>query len=388
MNQRNFLLVVVWLLLLGCQIENSSNTEMAQQEFFGVSQESFGVLKSGKEATLYTLKSPSGMQVSVTNYGAIITSWLAPDGNDKFDDVVLGFESVEGYEKFEGYFGAVVGRYGNRIAGGKFEIDGILYDLAKNNGPNNLHGGLKGFDKVLWSAQEFVTDSSAGLILTYISKDGEEGFPGNLNAQVTYTLGANDELKIDYLATTDKTTHVNLTQHSYFNLSGDVSRNILGYKLMIASNEITPVDSTLIPTGDLMSVEGTPFDFRRSKTIGEGINTDHKQIIFGKGYDHNWVLDSAAFGKDGLALAAVLEDTVTARKMEVLTSEPGIQFYSGNFMTEETIGKRGKVYDFRYGLCLETQHFPDTPNQRGFPSTLLQPGEEYRSTTIYRFLKM
>ncbi len=383
--KKSFLLSLsIVAVLMACE-KKESPKESAGAKFFAVSQQSFGQLSTGEEATLYTLKSPTGMQIGVTNYGAIITSWLAPNQDGVYEDVVLGFESVDGYEKFPSYFGAVVGRYGNRIEKGKFELDGETYELAINNSPNNLHGGTVGFDKVFWQAKEFVTDSTSGIVLTYVSEDGEEGFPGTLTSTVTYTLDGSDALTIDYLATTDKATHVNLTQHSYFNLSGDVSRSILDHKLMIASNEITPVDKDLIPTGVMMPVEGTPFDFTAPTVISKGINDEHEQIKFGLGYDHNWVLDPAAFDENGMALASVLVDTVTGRKMEVLTTEPGIQFYSGNFMNDKTIGKGGKVYDYRYGLCLETQHYPDTPNKPQFPTTLLKPGEEYRTTTIYRF---
>ena len=385
-NQLIILIISFTSIFTSCQVNVSSEGETVAQDFFGVSQQSFGKLSSGEEATLYTLKSPSGMQIGVTNYGAIITKWLAPDKNGNYEDVVLGFESVEDYEKYPGYYGAVVGRYGNRIAGGQFEIDGESYQLAKNNGPNNLHGGVKGFDKRLWLAEEFVTDTTAGLVLKYVSLDGEEGFPGEVSCSVIYTLDSDDGLKIDYFAITDSPTHVNLTQHSYFNLSGDMSRSILDHSLKISANEITPVDETLIPTGDLMSVEGTPFDFRKSTIVGQRINDDHEQLKMGGGYDHNFVLDSSKYGEDGLVVAAVLSDSITGRKMEVLTTEPGVQFYSGNFMRKETVGKGGKIYDYRYGLCLETQHYPDSPNQPQFPSTLLNPGEEYRTTTIYRFL--
>jgi len=325
------------------------------------------------------------MKIGITNYGAIINSWLAPSKSGIYEDVVLGFDSVSGYVQNPSYFGAIVGRYGNRIDKGQFTLDGVAYSLATNNTPNHLHGGVVGFDKVVWTAKEFVSDSTVGLVLTYLSKDMEEGYPGNLTAQVTYTLTGDDALRIDYLATTDKKTIVNLTQHSYFNLSGNVSRDILGHQLMIASVAITPVTKDLITTGEFMPVVGTPFDLSKPTIIGQGIGDAHEQIKFGLGYDHNWVLDSTAFGTDGFALAAVLSDSISGRKMEVLTTEPGIQFYSGNFLDGKAIGKSGVAYNFRTGLCLETQHYPDSPNKPNFPSTELAPGQEYKTTTIYKF---
>lgn len=385
MNKSLLGITLAFFIFQACQTKTESNESGMPKSYFAIEEGTYGKLPSGETVKHFTLKSPSGMEVGVTNYGAVITSWLAPNKAGRYENVVIGFDSVDGYIKNPSYFGAVVGRYGNRIANGQFSIDGVDYQLAINNSPNNLHGGDQGFDKVLWETKEFVNDSSVGLVLTYFSKDMEEGFPGNLTTQVTYTLTGDDALAIDYYATTDRTTHVNLTQHSYFNLSGNVSRDVLGHKLMINAGEITPVDATLIPTGSLMPVDGTPLDFREATVIGERINDDHSQIKFGHGYDHNWVLDSTGIDKNGLTLAAVLTDSISGRKMEVFTQEPGIQFYSGNFMNAETMGNGGVVFDYRHGLCLETQHFPDTPNQPQFPSTLLNPGEEYRTRTIYKF---
>lgn len=374
--------VTMVIATMACTTQKSENKSKAPKSYFAVSQESFGKLESGEELSLFRLKSPTGMEVGVTNFGAIITHWTAPDKNGKYEDIVLGFENVEGYLEAGSFYGAVVGRYGNRIALGKFSLDGVDYELATNNEPNHLHGGVKGFDKVVWTAKEFATDSSAGIVLTYLSKDMEEGYPGNLTSQVTYTLDGENGLTIDYLATTDKATVVNLTQHSYFNLSGNLKSDILGHDLQINADSYTPVNKDLIPTG-IEPVAGTPLDFTATTSIGARINEDHIQLKNGMGYDHNWVLNPNE--GDGLNLAAVLSESVSGRKMEVWTSEPGIQFYSGNFMNAETIGKGGKVYDYRHGLCLETQHYPDSPNQPEFPSTVLRPGEEYRTTTVYRF---
>jgi aldose 1-epimerase len=336
---------------------------------------------------LYTLKNGKGMEARIMNYGAIVVSLTAPDRNGKYEDVVLGFDSVDGYLKTHPYFGAVVGRYGNRIAKGRFTLNGVEYKLATNNGPNALHGGVKGFDKRLWTAKDVSQGNTPALQLTYRSKDGEEGYPGNLTATVTYTLTDNNELKIDYTATTDKDTVVNLTNHSYFNLMGPTGDgDILNHEIMINADRFTPVDSTLIPTGELAPVAGTPFDLRQATRIGARIgariNEDHEQLKFGRGFDHNFVLN----GEQGLlSLAAKVTEPKTGRVMEVHTTEPGVQFYTGNFLDGTLTGKGGKVYQHRYGLCLETQHFPDSPNKPQFPSTVLKPDGTHRSTTVYRF---
>jgi len=345
----------------------------------------FGSLPDGTALELYTFRNASGMEVSVTNYGGIITSLKVPDRNGALGDVTLGYESIDGYLKSSPYFGALIGRYGNRIGNAQFTLDGTTYKLPANDGPNTLHGGVKGFDKVVWNAEPFEREGERGVVFTYTSPDGEEGFPGTLQARVTYTLTDNNELAFDYHATTDKPTVVNLTQHAYFNLAGDGSGDILGHELTINADRYTPVDKNLIPTGELASVAGTPFDFRTKNTIGARINDDHPQLKAGGGYDHNFVLNRSG---DGLVLAARVEEPKTGRVMEVHTTEPGLQFYSGNFLDGSIIGKQGHVYAHRTGFCLETQHFPDSPNKPSFPSTTLRPGEEYTSRTVYTFSTM
>jgi aldose 1-epimerase len=333
---------------------------------------------------LYTLKNPSGMTVKVTNYGAIITSIVVPDRTGKMADVALGYQQVEDYMNAvdKPYFGAVVGRYGNRIAKGKFTVDGQSYSLAVNNGPNHLHGGVIGFDKVVWDVKTSATQNA--LTLTYRSKDREEGYPGNLDVSVTYTLKADNSLQVDYSATTDKTTPVNVTQHTYFNLKGEGEGTILDHELMLNAKQYTPVDEGLIPTGEMPSVMGTPFDFTTAKSIGRDIGQSHEQLKFGLGYDHNFVLDKAGDPK-GLTLAARVYEPTTGRVLEIKTTEPGIQFYCGNFLDGRLIGKSGKTYIHRGGFCLETQHYPDSPNQPNFPSCLLKVGDTYRSTTTFQF---
>jgi aldose 1-epimerase len=342
---------------------------------------SFGKTRAGEPVELYTLTNSKGMQADIMTYGGILVSLKTPDRGGKLADVVLGFDSIDGYvnDPPPPYFGALIGRYGNRIGGGRFSLNGTEYKLAQNNGPNHLHGGLRGFDKVVWKAR---TPDAQSLELTYLSKDGEEGYPGNLTATVTYTLTENNELKIDYRASTDKDTVLNLTNHSYFNLAGQGEGDVLGHQIMINADRFTPVDSGLIPTGELRSVEGTPFDFRQARAIGERIDAADEQIKFGKGYDQNFVLGRAG---SGLELAARVMEQKSGRVMEVLTTEPGVQFYTGNNLNGSIRGKGGKVYDRRYGLCLETQHFPDSPNKPNFPSVVLKPGAQYQTTTVYRF---
>jgi aldose 1-epimerase len=324
------------------------------------------------------------IEMRAMTYGAIILSLKVPDRAGHVVDVVLGFDDPEGYLKPPPppYFGALIGRYGNRIAKGKFTLDGKTYTLATNNGPNHLHGGNKGFDKVLWNAEPKETADAASIVFTRTSPDGEEGYPGALQARVTYTLTAKNELILEYHATADKATPVNLTQHSYFNLAGDGSGDILGHDLTINADRYTPVDSTLIPTGELSSVAGTPFDFRKPTPIGARIGQDNAQLKNGNGYDHNWVLNKSG---TGLQVAARLTDPKSGRSMEISTTEPGLQFYSGNFLDGTITGKGGHVYKFRNGLCLETQHFPDSPNQANFPSTILRPGQSYDSKTVLTF---
>jgi aldose 1-epimerase len=318
------------------------------------------------------------MTVKITNYGAIVTSILTPDKNGNMGDVVLGFDSLDGYLKDKStYLGAIVGRYGNRIAKGKFTLDGKTYTLATNNAPNHLHGGKVGFDNVLWTAEEVQSNEGPAVKLTYLSKDGEEGYPGNLTSVVTYTLTDDNGLKIDYLATTDKATPINLTNHSYFNLGAGKVENNYGHIVTINADKYTPVNSTLIPTGELKTVKGTPMDFTTPHAIGERI----KQVE-GGGYDHNYVLNKQA---NEMSLAATVYEPTTGRYMEVQTTQPGIQFYSGNFLDGSMKGKNGITYNKHYAFCLETQHFPDSPNQKNFPSAILKPGEKYQESTIYQF---
>ena len=342
----------------------------------------FGQTPDGKAVELYTLTNANGMKVAITTYGGIVVSLTAPDREDKYADVVLGFDTLDGYLAGHPYFGALVGRYGNRIAKGKFTLDGTEYTLATNNDANHLHGGIVGFDKKVWRARGSVGRAGVSLMLNCTSPDGDEGYPGKLEVKVVYTLTNDDELKIEYHATTDKATPINLTNHSYFNLAGQGSGDILSHVLTINADRFTPVDAGLIPTGELKPVEGTPFDFRKGTAIGARIEAEDEQLKFGGGYDHNFVLNKDG---DDLTLAASVYEPKTGRVMEVYTKEPGVQFYCGNFLDGSNVGKGGKVYNFRNGFCLETQHFPDSPNQPGFPSTILKPGEEYSTTTVYRF---
>lgn len=298
------------------------------------------------------------------------------------DDIVLGFDDLQGYLDNKPYLGAIIGRYANRIAAARFMLDGVQYSLAANNGPNSLHGGIKGFNKVVWSAEPFENSTGVGLIFTYTSKDGEEGYPGNLRAKVTYTLTDQNELTFDYEATTDKATPVNLTQHSYFNLAGDGRGDILGHELTLNADRFTPVDKNLIPTGELRAVKNSPLDFTKSTTIGSRINDKDEQLVLGHGYDHNFVIHRTGFGS---VLAARVHELQTGRVLEVYTTEPGVQFYSGNFLDGTITGKQGHVYKQRFGFALETQHFPDSPNHPEFPSTILRPGQFYQSRTVYKF---
>jgi aldose 1-epimerase len=347
-----------------------------------VTKAAFGTTRDGKSVDLYTLTNAHGIEVRAMTHGGIIISLRVPDKGGQFDDVVLGYDSLDGYLTASPYFGAIIGRYGNRIAKGKFTLDGKEYALATNDGPNHLHGGVKGFDKVVWQAESFEGKDGVGVVFTYTSPDGEEGYPGNLVAKVTYTLTDQNELIFDYQATTDKATPLNLTQHTYFNLAGDGKRDILGHELTLSSDHFTPIDKTLIPTGEIRSVQGTPFDFTKPTAVGARINEPDEQLMFGRGYDHNFVLIRKG---EGLSLAARVYDPTTGRVMEAYTTEPGVQFYSGNFLDGTITGKQGHVYKQRYGFCLETQHFPDSPNKPSFPSTILRPGQTYHSRTVYKF---
>lgn len=335
---------------------------------------------------LYTLKNAADMTVKITNYGATVTSIVVPDRSGKMADVVLGYDEVEDYMNAvdKPYFGAIVGRYGNRIAGGQFRIGEKTYTLATNNGPNHLHGGIIGFDKVVWQATPGTNAEQPELTLSYRAKDGEEGYPGNLRVTVVYSLTKENRLVVDYEAMTDQATPINLTQHSYFNLKGEGNGTILDHELMINADRFTPVDETLIPTGALQEVSGTPFDFRQAKPIGRDIEQEDQQLTYGGGYDHNFVLNNAP--TDGeLRLAARVREPSSGRVLTIYTTEPGVQFYCGNFLDGRLKGKSGNPYVHRGGFCLETQHFPDSPNQPTFPSTILLPGKKYESTTEFRF---
>ena len=342
-------------------------------------KQSFGKTEDGQQTYLFTLTNKNGMEAAITNYGGTVVTLKVPDRNGKLDDVVLGYDKLEDYEAGKAYFGAIVGRYANRIAHAKFTLDGITYTLPKNDGDNHLHGV---FNKRVWNAKDVSSSSGQALELTYLSKDGEDGFPGNLSVKVVYTLTDQNELKIDYSATTDKDTVLNLTNHCYFNLAGQGNGDILQTQLMIRADRFTPVDATLIPTGELRSVKGTPFDFLTSTVIGARIDQDDQQLKLGHGYDHNWVLNNATAGS--LFAAAQAYEPHSGRVLEVSTTEPGLQLYTGNFL-DGIRGKGGKVYNRRYAFCLETQHFPDSPNHPQFPSTVLKPGQHFESTTVYKF---
>jgi len=346
-----------------------------------VTKQSYGKTAAGENVDLYTLRNSKGVEAKITNYGGIVVSLKVPDRNGKFDDVVLGFNDLESYlTKNDPYMGALIGRYGNRIAKGRFTLNGVEYKLAVNNGENHLHGGLKGFDKVVWTGRDMKTPTGPAVVLTYLSKDGEEGYPGNLNVRVVYTLTNNNELKIDYSATSDKDTVTNLTHHSYFNLAGEGNGDILNHTVTINANRFVPTDAGSIPTGELKSVAGTPFDFLKATAIGARINQDDEQLKFGNGYDHTWVINGR-----GMRLAATAYEATSGRVMQVWTTEPGVQFYTGNFLNGTLTGKSGKIYARRTGFCFETQHYPDSPNQPSFPTTTLKKGATYKSTTIYRF---
>ncbi|MBC7744255.1 MAG: galactose mutarotase [Flavobacterium sp.] len=341
----------------------------------------FDTLINHKEVKLYTLKNKNNLEVLITNYGGRIVSLMVPDSSGKMVDVVVGFNDVKQYiTSTEPYFGATIGRYGNRLANGKFTLDGQTYQSSTNNGPNMLHGGKMGFQSKIWDAEQ---PNNQTLILTYLSKDMEEGFPGNLQVKVTYSFTEDNELKIGYEATTDKTTVINLTNHAFFNLNGEGSGDILGHVLQINADKYTPVDSTLIPTGEIVDVKGTPFDFRTAMPIGNQINEKNEQLKNGKGYDHNYVLNETQAGK--MNKAAKVTGNKSGIVMEVFTEEPGLQFYSGNFMQSKNTFKSGVKDDFRTAFCLETQHFPDSPNQPSFPSTVLKPGNTYKTNSIYKF---
>ena len=384
MNIKNLgiMLIGVGILQIGFAQTPAKSKKGKAEKLNKIEKTPFGSLPNGSKVDLFTLRNANGMEVQITNYGGIITNLTAPDKYGNYTNVTLACDSLKGYLKGVPYFGALIGRFGNRIANGKFTLEGKEYTLATNNRPNALHGGRKGFDKVLWTATP-IDAIEPQLKLNYTAADGEEGYPGKLDVLVIYTLQKDNSLKIDYKATTDKTTVVNLTNHTYFNLSGDASKDILDHELTLVADKLVPVDATLIPTGELTAVAGTPFDFLKPHKIGERINdVNDVQIKYGKGYDHCWAFTDTS---NKLKNIASVYDAITGRVMEVFTTEPAIQFYSGNFLDGSSIVKGGIPAKFRSGFCLETQHYPDSPNKPNFPTTVLKPNETYQTITIYKF---
>jgi aldose 1-epimerase len=372
-----FACVILFVLAIDGMLFAQAGSSKAKS---GVQQKAFGT-REGRPVNLYTLTNSHGVEIHAMNYGGIILSIRVPDRKGQLADIVLGHDSLEGYTPNPPYLGAIVGRYANRIANGSFTLDGKTYTLPKNDGPNTLHGGTtRTFDKVVWDAEPL--KGKTGVAFTYLSKDGEEGFPGNMKVTVTYTLSDANELTIDYQATTDKASPINVSQHSYFNLKGEGNGDILDHEIMINADRFTPVDKNLIPTGELRSVKGTPFDFTTSTKIGARIEDKDEQLTLGHGYDHNFVINRKG---PGLTLAARVYEPTTGRVLEVSTTQPGVQFYTGNFLDGTVTGKGGHVYKRRFGLCLETQHFPDSPNHPDFPTTILRPGEKFHQTTVFKF---
>ena len=373
--KNTIILLIAVLLLSNCSKKPNQVSEQKDTVNVSAAQPSLS-------AMALDIKNKNGLKMKVIPLGGKIVSLEVPDKNGAMGDIVLGYDTIEQYISGNAYFGAMIGRYGNRIGKGKFTLEGKEYQLATNNGPNSLHGGPKGFHNVMWNLKPLSTPEGEALEMTYLSADGEEGFPGNLNVKVTYTLSDKNELIIDYVATTDKPTIVNLTHHSFFNLTGDGSKDVLNHEIMINADRFCPVDSSLIPTGELKKVKGTPFDFTKPHTIGERIEKEDQQLKYGKGYDHNWVLNKK---DNALTLAAKVTEPVSGRVMEVWTTEPGIQFYSGNFLDGTDKGKNGVYYPKRSAFCLEAQHFPDSPNEKDFPSVVLKPGDTYTQRTVYKF---
>ena len=372
------LLSIVPLLFVACQTPEP----MPAAPTGTVEESAFGQLPDGRAVSLYTLTNSAGMQVKITNYGGIVTTILTPDRDGNLGDVALGYDNLDAYLAGSPYFGCITGRYANRIAKGQFTLDGETYTLATNNGPNHLHGGEEGFDKKLWDAEAFENESGVGVKMTYVSPDGEEGYPGTLTSTVTYTLTEDNSLQIDYEATTDKATVINLTNHTYFNLKDAGASPILDHELIIHADRYVPTDETNIPLGELRDVTASPFDFRTATIIGARIEQEDVQLTNGFGYDHNYVLNRSG---DDLSLAAEVYEPTTGRLMEVLTTEPGVQLYTGNHLDGSLTGKDDITYERRTGLCLETQHYPDSPNQPEYPSVVLNPDDTYRSSTVYRF---
>jgi len=382
---RGLALVGLAAMLSSCTGVNEKPDSGKGKEGMDIKKSAFGRTADGKAVDLYTLTNSHGLEARIITYGGTVISLKVPDRNGKLGDILLGHDSLGPYiepnHAKSPYFGCIIGRYGNRIGKGRFTLDGKEYTLATNNGPNHLHGGLVGFDQKVWTGKPVKGKDEVALELRYTSKDMEEGYPGNLKVKVTYALTEKDELRIDYEATTDKPTVCNLTNHNYYNFTG-AERDILGHELMINADQTTPVDSGLIPTGELRPVAGTPFDFRKPKPIGQDINADDEQIRFGPGYDHNWVLRKQG---NELSLAARVYEPTTGRVMEIYTTEPAIQFYAGNFLDGTIIGKDGKAYKQHYALCLETQHYPDSPNTPNWPTTTLRPGQTYKTMTLHKF---
>lgn len=379
MMPRRIVFATLVLVVFACGLLPAQDTSAKHKR--GVQKQSFGT-REGRPINLYTLTNSHGVEVRAMNYGGIIVSIRVPDRKGQFADIVLGHESLEGYIPNPPYLGAVVGRYANRIANGTFTLDGKIYTLPKNDGPNTLHGGVtRTFDKVVWDDVP-LKGGKPGVMFTYLSKDGEEGFPGNLTAKVTYTLNDDNELVIDYEATADKATPINLSQHSYFNLAGEGSGDILNTELMLNADRFTPVDKNLIPTGELRPVKGTPFDFTTPTRIGARIDDNNEQLVLGHGYDHNFIINRKG---NGLELAARAYEPTSGRVLEVFTTQPGVQFYTGNFLDGTVIGDHGHVYKRRDAFCLETQHFPDSPNHPAFPSTILRPGQTFHQKAVFKF---
>ncbi|MXX98043.1 MAG: galactose mutarotase [Rhodothermaceae bacterium] len=370
---RTYPIITILAVVVSCQTPESP-VPMVERTHFGT-------LPDGEEVERFRLQNTAGAEASIITYGATLVSLATPDRDGLIEDIVLGYDSLAGYLEANPYFGSIVGRYANRIAEGAFTLDGETYTLARNNGPNHLHGGVKGFDKANWEVEQIIEDTNqVGVSLNYVSTDGEEGYPGTLEVRVTYLLTEDNRLIVDYEATTDKATPVNLTQHAYFNLAGEGS--VADHHLTLAASHYTPVDSTLIPTGEIFSVEGTAFDFRGGKRIGEQIDDDDQQLLYGGGYDHNFVLDRVS---GDLILAATVLESESGRILEVHTTKPGMQFYTGNFLDGSITGKNGVQYGRRSGFCLETQYYPDSPNQPNFPSSILRPGEVYQTQTVFAF---
>lgn len=380
------------ILLLACVVTGSAQQNVKTKKSAKTKMSSraktenlpFGKLADGTAIDIYKLTNKNGMETRISTFGATVVSLTAPDSGGKFADIVLGYDDLQSYVEDTFYLGSIQGRFANRIARGKFTLDGTEYTLVQNNNGNHLHGGIRGFNKVAWKATGAANATGANVKLTYVSKDKEEGYPGNLTVTVTYTLTDDNELKIDYLATTDRATVLNLTNHSYFNLAGAGAGDILSHELKLNAMRFTPTNDTSIPTGELRQVQGTPLDFTRRTKIGSRIEAQDEQMRFANGYDHNFVLNKTS-GANALALAAEVHEPTTGRVMQVLTTEPGVQFYTGNFL-KDVRGKSGKTYGRREAFCLEAQHFPDSPNKPKFPSTVLRPGETYKQTTIYKFM--